>query len=72
MAKSPQKNACAETDPVKDEIELRPDGWERFEQAIDAAARTKRVRIIRPKSAARAGVLKNGAILAGEPGRDSR
>ena len=56
MAKAPQKNAHAERECAKDEIELRPDGWGRFEQAVDAAARTKRVPIIGPNTAARAGM----------------
>lgn len=29
-----------------EEIELRPDGWERFEKAVDAAVRTPPVRRI--------------------------
>jgi hypothetical protein len=27
------------TKPQRDEIELRPDGWERFEKAIDVAVK---------------------------------
>jgi hypothetical protein len=36
--KEPQKPA------VEGEIELRPDGWERFEQAVDAAVKKPAMR----------------------------
>jgi hypothetical protein len=32
----------------KDKIELRPDGWERFERAVDIAARTPAIRRTKP------------------------
>jgi hypothetical protein len=37
------------TEPVgPKEIELRPDGWERFERAVDIAARTPAIRRTKP------------------------
>lgn len=32
--------AASKGKAAPDEIELRPDGWERFEKAVDAAVRT--------------------------------
>ena len=39
MTKS-RSSAQAEKSQVDVEIELRPDGWERFERAVDAALKT--------------------------------
>jgi hypothetical protein len=30
----------AKSDPKKDKIELRPDGWQRFDRAVTAAAKS--------------------------------
>jgi len=50
------------------EIELRPDGWERFEKAVDAAARTPARRLM-PLAKAKERPTSKGRVHKGKTGR---
>jgi hypothetical protein len=53
--------------PGDDEIELRPDGWERFVQAVHAAAKCGPKHKITPKPKERP--ASNGRVHKGKPAR---